>query len=271
MIAKSIMIACFLVGSVAVPADMVRGEELNARDIMEKNYFVGKVKTLRNRAILTLINDRGDTRKREIDIAGKLQGNGIDSNLVIRFEYPPDVKGTGFLQHEHSDGDDNLWIYLPALHKTRRVVANNKKDSFFGSDFSYCDILPPKVDLYNHKIVRSETIDGYDCYVIESIPKNEQEKNNSGYSKKITWVRKDNSLETKIMYYDTEGRLLKTQTAKNHALVDPENQRWFALYKEMINHQTGHRTTFNGEDVKVGMPIPDDFFTVKKLEREWRR
>ena len=270
MICRTLTIACVLAGILASPA-LSGAEELNARDIMERNYFVGKVKTLRNSATMILINGRGETRKRQMDIAGKLQGNGIDSNLVIRFEYPPDVKGTGFLQLEHSDGDDNLWIYLPALHKTRRIVANNKKDSFFGSDFSYCDILPPKVDLYHHKIVGSEIVDGYDCHIIESLPKSEQEKNNTGYSKRITWVRKDNSLETKIVYYDSEGNLLKTQVARKHALVDAKDQRWFALYKEMVNHQTGHRTIYDGEQVKVGMPIADDFFSAKTLERDWRR
>ena len=165
-------------------APSAKAEELSARDIMEKNFFVVKLKTVRDMATMTLINARGEIRKREMDIAGKLQSNGIDSNLIIRFQYPPDIKGTGFLQIEHSNGDDNLWIYLPALHKTRRLVANNKKDSFFGSDFSYCDILPPGVDLYHHKMLRSETIDGYECFVIESVPKSEREQRNSGYSKK---------------------------------------------------------------------------------------
>lgn len=267
----AILVAAGLIMGVMGTVYSVQAEVMTAQDIMVKNYFVGKLKTVRDMATMTLINSRGETRKREMDMAGKRQGNGIDSNLIIRYQFPPDIKGTGFLQIEHSDGEDDLWIYLPALRKTRRLVSNNKKDSFFGSDFSYGDILLPKVEPYHHTILRSEIIDGYDCYVIESIPKTEQEKNNTGYSKRINWVRKDNYLETKVVYYDTEGALLKTQIAKKHTLVEPENQRWLGLHREMVNHQTGHKTILEEDQVKVGMPIPDEFFTIKTLEREWRR
>lgn len=246
-------------------------EEPSARDIMDKSFFVTKVKTIKNTAKMTLINDKGGIRERKMDVVGKLQKNGIDTNLIIRFQYPPDIKDTGFLQIEHSDGDDNLWIYLPALQKTRRLVANNKKDSFFGSDFSYCDVLPPRVDLYQHRQINSETIDGHACYVIESAPKDEKERSNSGYSRKITWVRKNNFLESKVQYYDLEGRLLKTQTASHHKLVDPESGKWIPMRREMINHQTGHKTIYEVDRVEVGMSIVDDFFVVKTLEREWLR
>ena len=73
------------------------------------------------------------------------------------------------------------------------------------------------------------------------------------------------------MYYDTEGNLIKTQMSQKHTLVDPENGRWLALHKVMVNHQTGHKTIFDGDKVKVGMQIPDAFFTAKTLEREWHR
>ena len=242
--------------------------ELGAQDIMEKNFLVTKVKTLRTEATMVLINDKGQTRERRTTTLGQLQKNGIDSNLIVQFQAPADIKGTGFLQLEHSNGDDDLWIYLPALKKSRRLVASNKKDSFVGSDFSYGDILLPKADLYRHALLRSEPVDGQDCYVIESIPKDDAVKQNSGYSKKITWVRKDNFLENKVDYFDLTGRPLKTQTVSGHKLMEPENQRWIAQHREMLNHQTGHKTTFTFTHAEVGHPVPDDFFTTRSVERE---
>lgn len=264
--------SCMLVlgGDFVSPATVVAAD-LSARDIMEKNFFVMKVPTIKNSARMSLITEEGSVRERKMDIVGKLQKNGIDSNLIIRFQYPPDIKGTSFLQIEHSDGDDNLWIYLPALNKSRRLVANNKKDSFFGSDFSYGDILPPKVDLYHHKLSRLETLEGHACYVVESVPKDEKEKHDSGYSKKISWIRNDNFVESKIEYYDTDGSPLKTQTVTQHQLVDPKNRRWIALRREIVNQQTGHKTVLVFDKVEVGMSIADDFFTTSTLERVWHR
>ena len=257
-----VLLANVLGGPPAWPAD------LTAQQIMEKNFFVTKVKTLHTEAVMVLINDKGQTRERRTTTIAQMQKNGIDTNLIVKFQSPADIKGTGFLQIEHSDSDDDLWIYLPALKKSRRLVASNKKDSFVGSDFSYGDILLPKADLYQHALLRSEAVDGQDCYVIESIPKDETVKQNSGYSKKLTWVRKDNFLETKVDYFDLNGLSLKTQTASGHKLMEPENQRWIAQHREMVNHQTGHKTTFTFTHAELGQPAPDDFFTTRTVERE---
>ncbi|MBI3606928.1 MAG: outer membrane lipoprotein-sorting protein [Nitrospirae bacterium] len=242
--------------------------EPTAREIMEKNFFVTKTKTLTSDATMVLINDKGQRRERKSTTTSKLQSNGVDSKLLVKFLLPTDIKGTAFLQIEHSDGEDDLWIYLPALKKSRRLVANNKKDSFVGSDFSYGDILLPKVDLYQHTLIRSEVVDGHDCYVIESIPRDETVKRDSGYSKKMTWVRKDNFLETKVTFLDPAGRSLKTEIVGDHEQVESSPDRWIARRREMDNHQTGHKTLFTFDRVEVGKPVPDEFFTTRSIERE---
>jgi len=242
--------------------------DLSARDIMEKNFFVSKLKSMKAEASMVLINEKGQKRERKSQNIVKLQSNGIDSRVLVKFDAPTDIKGTSFLQLEHSDGDDDLWIYLPALKKSRRLVASNKKDSFVGSDFSYGDILLPKVDLYRHTLLRSDPIENQECFVIESVPTNDTVKANSGYSKKITWVRKDNFLEHKVEYFDISGRLLKTQTITEHKLVEPDTQRWFALHREMTNHQTGHRTDFRFDKLEPGLPVADELFSTRYLERE---
>jgi uncharacterized protein len=251
----------------ATASAAARRAELTAREIMEKNFFVSKVASLRIESTMVLINGRGQQRERRNTTWIKLQPNGIDSKFVIKFSTPADIKGTGVLQVEHSDGDDDLWIYLPALKKSRRLVANNKKDSFAGSDFSYGEIALPKVDQYTHRLLRSEKLDALDCFVVESLPANETVKSNSGYSKKITWVRTDNFLEAKVEYYDLAGRLLKTQRTGKHQLIERDNARWFALYREMTNHQNGHRTTIDAADADA-VAIADDTFTTRYLERE---
>ncbi len=242
--------------------------ELSAHAIMEKNFFASKIKSMKTDSTMILINDKGQQRERKNTTLLKLQANGIDSKLLVKFSTPTDIKGTGFLQVEHSDSDDDLWLYLPALKKSRRLVANNKKDSFLGSDFSYGDISLPKVDQYQHTLLRTESLDDHPCYVIESVPSNDTVKANSGYSKKLTWVRTDNFLEAKVEYYDISGRLLKTQRITQHQLVEPATARWFALRREMTNHQTAHQTVLHFDKVEAGVAAPDDQFTTRYVERE---
>ncbi len=258
----AVAVLCSLLAFVA------SSSELTGRDIMEKNFFASKIKTLKTDATMVLINDKGQIRERKNSTLLKLQANGIDSRFLVKFSSPADIKGTGFLQVEHSDAEDDLWLYLPALKKSRRLVANNKKDSFMGSYFSYGDISLPKVDQYRHTLLRFEIVDEHSCYVVESIPINEITKSNSGYSKKITWVRADNFIESKVEYYDVTGRLLKTQRITKHQLVEPETARWFALSREMDNHQTEHKTLLSFDKVESGVEAPDDRFTTRYIERE---
>src|SRR4029453_12363577 len=181
--------------SVATAMAAEKAGGLDAAAIMERNFQASKVTGVRVEATRVLINEKGQQRERRNTTVIALQPNGVDSKFAVRFSTPADVQGTAFLQVEHSEGDDDLWIYLPALKKSRRLVASNKKDSFVGSDFSYGDVSLPMVARYRHAVVRSEVMDGVDCYVIESTPADDTVKSNSGYSRKLTWVRSDNFVE----------------------------------------------------------------------------
>lgn len=258
---------CALTIWTQVPCGASAAPEPSASEIMEKNFLASKWKSLRYDSQMVLINERDQKRERKSSNLIALQPNGVDSKFLVKFTTPNDIRGTSFLQIEHSDGEDDLWIYLPALKKSRRLVANNKKDSFVGSDFSYGDILLPKVNLYRHTLLRSEALDGHDCFVVESVPTDDTVKSNSGYSKKVTWVRKDNFLETKVDYSDLSGRLLKTQLMTEHQLV-ADTERWFGLHREMKNHQTGHKTVIRFDKLEPGVEAPEELFTTRYLERE---
>ena len=92
-------------GATAICAAVAAGSgvsaaDLSARDIMEKNFFVTKVSSLQLESTMVLINDKGQERSRRSTGLVKLQPNGIDSKLVVRFDTPADIKGTSFLQVE---------------------------------------------------------------------------------------------------------------------------------------------------------------------------
>jgi hypothetical protein len=239
-----------------------------ADEIMQKNFFASKPRQFFREVTMTLVNERGESRQRKITALSSLQSNGIDSNIVVRFLEPADVKGTSFLQMEHSEAEDDQWIYLPALRKSRRLVSSNRKDSFIGSDFAYGDMLPPRVSLYQHKLLREESVEGLDCYVVESVPATEDVKRDYGYSRKVTWAAKDSFHEVKTEYYDVTGRLLKTQIVRGIMLVDPEANRWAPKYKEMVNHQTNHKTIVKSDSYTTDVSITPQTYSLRALERD---
>jgi len=249
------------------PTKIFAEGSLSAADMMRRNFLASKVKAFRTTGRMTLVNDRGEKRVRRYTTISALQPNGVDAKLLVRFSYPPDVNGVSFLQVEHIAGEDDQWIYLPALGRSRRLVANNKKDSFVGSDFSYGDVSLPSVDRYNHRLIGSEPIDRRDSYKIESTPKSAQTGIDSGYSRKISWLDKQNFVETKVEYYDLSNRLLKTQHVGDARLLEPDRGRFVALHREMINQQTGHRTLIDFDQVSLASDLRDEMFTTRYLER----
>jgi hypothetical protein len=265
---RYLAILVFSTCTLAVP--LSAQSEPSPNEIMQGNFFSSKPKQLllHQEMTMTLMNDRGETRQRTITSLSALQANGIDSRIMVRFLAPSDVKGTAFLQIEHSEGDDDQWIFLPALHKSRRLVSSNRKDSFIGSDFAYGDVIQPKVSLYQHKLLREETFDGQPCYVIESVPATDDIKRDYGYGKKVTWISQGNYFDVKTVYYDVTGRLLKTQMAKNLVKADSSANSWLAQYKEMFNHQTNHKTIVTVERYRAETIVAPDTFTLRALEKD---
>jgi len=241
---------------------------LTAIEIMDKNFVVGKYADSTSDTTMTLTNKSGQQRVRKTFGTSKLDANGIDNKRMTRFLEPTDVKGTVSLLVEHSDKDDDIWIYLPSVKKVRRLISSNKKDSFVGTDFSYGDVIGHKVKEWNHTIVKEEDVDGKPCYVIESTPKDANVKTNTGYSKRIGWIQKDNFVTVKAMSYDEAGELLKEAKYSHWKEVDTVKHKWQAGILEAKNLQTGHSTVITIDQFKVNNGVKDDFFTTRYMEQQ---
>jgi len=247
--------------------DTAQAQTPTPNDVMERNYAVTRAAGSFSKATFRLINSSGQERVRKTFGVTKLQGNGLDNMRVTRFLSPPDIRGTVTLLIEHSGTDDDLWIYLPGLNKVRRLISSNKKDSFVGTDFSYGDIIGYRVGEWNHRFVGEEAVDGQSCFVVESTPVDASVRENSGYSKRRTWVNKDNFVSVKGQYWDESGQLLKTTTVRNIRLVDSRNNKWQGMILETVNLQTDHKTIIQFDEFQVSQNIKDDYFTTRYMER----
>ena len=254
------------VGAVGASPTIARAEALTPSAIMEKSLSATKVRDSIADATFTLINKDGEERVRRTNGYTKLQDNGSDNMRTVRFLSPSDIKGTATLLVEHATGDDDMWIYLPALKKVRRLVASNKKDSFVGTEFSYGDVIGHRTSDWTHRILREEAVAGAPTYVIESLPKNDEVKNNTGYSKRVSWVRKDNFIAVRTDFWDIGGQPLKTVTAGEIKAVGT-NSKWQPMVSEAVNLQNGRKTVIRFEEFKADQNLSDNYFNPRSLER----
>ena len=253
----------FILGGTPTPA-----HALTPVEIMEKNFVASKYPDSTSETTMTLTNKAGKQRVRKTFGTTKLEPNGVDNMRMTRFLEPADVKGTVSLLIEHSEKDDDIWIYLPSVKKVRRLVSSNKKDSFVGTDFSYGDVIGHKVKEWDHKLVKEEDVDGKPCYVIESTPKDASIKANTGYSKRVNWIEKDNFVTLKAVLYDESGELLKEAKFTNYSEVDPTRHKWQAGQLETRNVQAEHSTVIHIDQIKVNIGVKDDYFTTRYMEQQ---
>ena len=239
---------------------LAQTEALDGREIMLRADNRPDGDDRRSVMHMILINKHGKTRERTILSYAKDYGK--DTKTIMYFEEPADVKGTGFLSWEYDDPakDDDRWLYLPALKKVRRIAGSSKNDYFMGSDFTYDDIGGRSVDEDSHELLREETIDGIDCWVVQSIPKDADDM----YSKVIRWMRKDSFMPSKVEYYDKSGDLLKVLTLPDMRL---HQNFWTAFKWEMNNSQEKHKTVLQIKEMDYNQSVKDNVFRVSTLER----
>jgi outer membrane lipoprotein-sorting protein len=186
-------------------------------------------------------------------------GDG-DKSLTV-FDEPFDVRGSAFLTHSHPTTEDEQWLYLPTIKRTRRIATRNKSGPFMASEFAYEDMTSFELEKYSFRYLRDEEMNGINTFVIERIPADTF----SGYSKTIAWVDQQHYRVQKIEFYDKKQSLLKTLVASNYTLF--KDKYWRPMLLQMQNHQTGKSTDLVIEQLQfdVGRDAAD--FDVNMLDR----
>lgn len=202
--------------------------------------------------LMVLKNQQGQTSIREVKIKTLEQLNDGDKSLT-NFNMPKDVKGTSFLSYSHPIKSDDQWLYLPALKRIKRISSSNKSGPFMGSEFAFEDISSFEVPKYTYTYLKDDSLNGQDNFVVEQDPVDR----NSGYTRRVAWVDKEEYRIQKIDFYDRKNMLLKTLTYNHYQQY--LNQYWRADSMHMVNHQNGKSTELQWSNYafKVGLKASD--------------
>ncbi len=237
------------------------------------------------REIMDAVNDRDDgdnalmqMEMRLIDKRGKerirklkkwSQDRGEDSYSLLFFLSPSDVKDTGFLTYDYDESgkDDDQWLYLPALHKTKRIANDDKSGSFMGSDFNYSDMTDPDLDDYEFTLMKETEVKGHPVWQIKSVPKSKETIKETGYRQSVVFVRKDNHVVVRVVrWLEKKGKLRYLDVKK----LEQIDGVWTPMETTMTTKQgkrTHHKTVIRYSSVKYGQELGQDMFTVRRLEK----
>ncbi len=227
-------------------------KEIKARDLGWGNSQSEMVMTLRTRKGQEIVRQMRSK-------AFEVDGDG-DKALTI-FDTPLDVKGTSFLSFSHISGNDDQWIYLPALKRVKRIASKNKSGPFLGSEFAFEDLSSFEVEKFNFNYLGEGELNGQTMFMISMDPVDKY----SGYTKANAWVDTEHYRVHKIDFYDRRDTLLKTLTISDYKLY--KDKYWRADKQNMTNHKTGKSTDIVIKNLEFDVGLKESDFNENRLKR----
>jgi outer membrane lipoprotein-sorting protein len=257
----------FLVVSAALALAIPAAAQEDGKQIMQKSEDAMTLAGSESIAKLVINDGKGNQRVRKFSSASKTDASQSVTKTIMRFLEPADVKGTSILTFDYDKKNDDMWLYMPALRKTRRIVSSEKTKNFMGSEFTNADMTKPAIEEYTYKVLGSEAVDGIDCWKLEITPATKAIADENGYSKKIGWVAKADYVTRKTEFYDLEGKLLKVMITAKVQLLDEKAKKYQPVDISMENKQNGRSSSFVMEKIVFNPKVKDEYFTTDYLEK----
>ena len=230
------------------------------QEIVEKTnrvaYYQGD--TGRAQVLMTITDNQGRKRYRQFTIlrrdAEKGQAFG-DQKYYVYFTRPPDVNKMVFMVWKRANGEDDRWLYLPALDLIKRISSQEKRTSFVGSDFYYEDVSGRSIEADTHELM--DTTENY--YVLKNTP---MDPASVEFAYFRMWIHRASFVPVKIEYYDDRGdkyreyTALKVETIQGYPTVTQSS---------MKDSHMGGETLLQYRDVQYDIGIPEDIFTERYM------
>jgi hypothetical protein len=238
-----------------------------ARAIMEKvdARDDGDNQTSDMEMILIDKNQKQRIRK----IASFSKDRDADTLKLMFFLEPADVKDTAFLTWDYDDPnkDDDQWLYLPALRKTKRIASSDKDGSFMGSDLNYSDMTDRNLEDYDFTLKKEMEVNGVKTWLIESMPRSKKVIKETGYTKSLLIVRQDNYFIIRGVNWVKDGGYLKYMDVKKLEQIDGI---WIATEMHVTKKKGkkfAHKTILKFNNVRFNQDLDYDMFTVRRMEK----
>jgi outer membrane lipoprotein-sorting protein len=233
-----------LVGQLSAGAIVARAKEVDLQ-----------IQDLTARAHMEIISE-GKTKERIFDL--KLLRDGVNYRAVITLVEPPEMAGTRFLVVAERGKRNRQWAYFPDLDLARSIAGRDQDDRFLGSDITYADLAGgAHLDDLVHRLVGEEDVDAAPCYMMEGVPRHE-----AGYGKLRGWVRKDNFVTVRAVFFDKDKEPLKEALLGEIRELDGVP---LAHRIEMRSLVEDRRTLLTFEDVRINQRLDPDLFTASAL------
>jgi len=232
--------------------------ELTADEVVAKAnqaaYYAGK--DGRAAVKMTISDSQGGNRQRAFTLLRLTTQDG-NQKFYIYFTEPADVRKMAYLVWKNVGGDDDRWLWLPALNLKKRIAPGDKRTSFVGSDFLYEDVSGRSQAEDSHELLE---VTGQH-YLIKHVPKDPGAVEFAWYK---TWIDLKTFLPMRAEYYDASGERYREVEAVKVAMVQGHPTVMIAEARDL---KSGSVTRNEFSKVEYDLGLQEQIFTERFLRR----
>jgi hypothetical protein len=262
-----------LLALATLPA-MLAQQKLTADDIARRVQDRDTGRDSRAAMRMKLFDRQNRARERALTLTS-LQGKNNSGaagtapdgdRLLIRFTYPNDIRGTGFLVWEHPSSEDERFLFLPSLGRVRRIAGAETQESFVGSDFTYEDIGGRELDEYTYTLLDEQASwpapggAARPAWRLESRRKDRAAE----FPRVVSLVLKDSYVVVQADIYNKRDEKQKVYTVRR---LDQVEGIWTTMDVQMTNALEKSRTELVTEAIDYNVGLKESDFSRRELER----
>lgn len=176
--------------------------------------------------------------------------------VLIRFEDPVNIRDTGLLVDSDSD---NVWLYLPALDRVRRISSENRGGRFVQSQLYFEDLETRHPDEDRHRLLPDGEYQGVTTRVLESVP---VDPAGSVYTRRVSWIHPELLVPLRIDFYEGDeapGKRLEV------IRLDEIQGYWTVTESLVTDLQRGDSTRITVDAIRYDIGLPESLFTTSAL------
>lgn len=158
---------------------------------------------------------------------------------MVKIKAPPDLNNAAYLVREGKERDD-MFIFLPALNRVRRILGGSADSPLFGTDLSYSDIKQVQNSFSGGdvKLEKPDVIEGHAVNVLAMTPRANSETH---YTLIRGWIDQKACVPLKIEFY--EGTNVRKRLTAPAASIKQYNTNWYVSEARMEDLQGKTHTT----------------------------
>lgn len=222
-------------------------------DLMQRSESATKSKTEVTEYRLDLLDGSGKlVQSRRLQFHYKQLGD--KESTVLRFLSPPAISGTGLLIEDSGQKVNDIWLYLPATRRLRRISGAEKTNWFMGTEFTHEDFEDYQLPLYKFTLLGDARCASGSCTKVRAEATDGAEKRATGYQAKVYYIDDRSLYPVKIDYIGKNGRVAKVFTATG---LKQTGGYWRPSRIEMHNLNNGRRTLLETQTRNLDGPLDD--------------